>query len=53
MKRLNRTIRRTIRLSQDEDDKLTELFEVSGRTRSEWVRDKIRHARPSRKMRDK
>ncbi len=55
MKKFNRDIRRTIRLTKDEDEHLTELFEYAGRTRSEWVRDKIRNSRHSRnrKMRVK
>jgi len=45
MKKFRRDIRRTIRLTQDEDDKLTEAYKKAGMTRSQWVRGKIRQAR--------
>jgi predicted DNA-binding protein len=45
MNRLKRNIRITIRLSIDEWEKLDKLQRDSGKTTSEWVRDKIRHAR--------
>jgi len=45
MKKFKRDIRRTIRLTQDEDDKLTTMYKKACMTRSQWVRGKIRQAR--------
>ena len=45
MAKLNRDIRRTVRLSGEEDKKLAKLHKSKGQTLSEWIRDRIRQAR--------
>jgi len=45
MTELKRTIRRTVRLNEAEDNKLDKLIKNKGQTLSEWIRDRIAQAR--------